>query len=233
MPQRRSTEASRSGDRSRSPAPGARKRPPARGVTAPVPARPTLPRLRSAAQTCRACELWAGATQAVLGEGTTPADAMLVGEQPGDREELEGTPFVGPAGRMLDRGLADAGIDPGRVYVTNVVKHFRYRASGKRRIHQKPDAVHVAACRPWLDAELALVRPRVRVCLGATAAHALVGRQVKVTRDRGRPLDSDLAEHVVATVHPSSLLRAPDEAARREAYAGFVADLRAVAQLLG
>jgi uracil-DNA glycosylase family protein len=200
---------------------------------APVPERLTLPRLRSAAQTCRACELWAGATQAVLGEGPTPADAMLVGEQPGDREDLEGAPFVGPAGRMLDRGLAEAGIDPARVYVTNVVKHFRYRTTrGKRRIHQKPDAVHVAACRPWLEAELQLVQPRVLVCLGATAAQALVGRHVKVTQDRGRPLDSPLAEHVVATVHPSSLLRAPDEAARREAYAGFLADLRTVAKLL-
>ena len=217
MPPRRSTENGISRD-------GAAR--------APVPARPTLPRLRSAAQTCRACELWAGATQAVLGEGTTPAEAMLVGEQPGDREDLEGAPFVGPAGRMLDRGLAEAGIDPSRVYVTNVVKHFRYRARGKRRIHQKPDAVHVAACRPWLDAELALVRPRVLVCLGATAAHALVGRHVKVTQDRGRPLDSDLAEHVLATVHPSSLLRAPDEEARRAAYAGFLADLREVAALL-
>jgi DNA polymerase len=198
-----------------------------------VPERPTLPRLRSAAQRCRACELWAGATQAVLGEGATPAAAMLVGEQPGDREDLEGTPFVGPAGRMLDRGLAEAGVDPARVYVTNVVKHFRYRARGKRRIHQKPDAVHVAACRPWLDAELALVRPRVLVCLGATAAQALIGRHVKVTQDRGRPLESDLAEHVLATVHPSSLLRAPDEAARRAGYAAFVADLEVVAALLG
>jgi len=200
--------------------------------TAPVPERLTLSRLRSAAQTCRACELWAGATQAVLGEGTTPAEAMLVGEQPGDREDLEGAPFVGPAGRMLDRGLAEAGIDPARVYVTNVVKHFRYRARGKRRIHQKPDAVHIAACRPWLDAELQLVQPRVLVCLGATAAQALIGRHVKVTQDRGRSLDSPLAEHVLATVHPSSLLRAPDEAARRDAYAAFVADLRAVAGLL-
>ena len=198
----------------------------------PVPANPTLPRLRSAAQTCRACELWAGATQAVLGEGPVHAEVMLVGEQPGDREDLEGTPFVGPAGKLLDRGLADAGIDPARVYVTNVVKHFRYRARGKRRIHQKPDAVHVAACRPWLDAELALVRPRVLVCLGATAAQALVGRHVKVTQDHGRPLDSSLAAHVIATVHPSSLLRAPDEAARRAAYAGFVEDLRAVAALM-
>jgi len=211
MPQQRSTES----------------------APAPVPERPTLPRLRSAAQTCRACELWAGATQAVMGEGAAPAEAMLVGEQPGDREDLEGEPFVGPAGKMLDRGLADAGIERSRVYVTNVVKHFRYRARGKRRIHQKPDAVHVAACRPWLDAELAIVRPRVLVCLGATAAQALVGRQVRVTVDRGRPLDSPLADFVLATVHPSSLLRAPDETARREAYAGFVADLREVAALLG
>jgi uracil-DNA glycosylase len=203
-----------------------------RSTEAPVPARPTLPRLRSAAQRCRACELWEGATQAVVGEGPTPADAMLVGEQPGDREDLEGTPFVGPAGRMLDRGLADAGIDPARVYVTNVVKHFRYRRRGKRRIHQKPDAAHVAACRPWLDAELALVRPRVLVCLGAVAAQSLVGRDVRVTRDHGRPLESDLARFVLVTVHPSSLLRAPDEQARRAAYAAFVADLKAVAALL-
>lgn len=210
--------------------------PPPRSASAlpppPVPANPTLSRLRSAAQRCRACELWAGTTQAVMGEGTTPADAMLVGEQPGDREDVEGAPFVGPAGRMLDRGLAEAGIDPARVYVTNVVKHFRYRARGKRRIHQKPDAVHVAACRPWLDAELEIVRPRVLVCLGATAAQALVGRHVKVTQDRGRPLDSPLAPHVLATVHPSSLLRAPDEAARHAAYAAFLADLRTVAALL-
>lgn len=214
------------------PRPGSTERGVAGRPPAPVPERPTLPRLRSAAQRCRACELWAGATQAVLGEGTTPSEAMLVGEQPGDREDVEGAPFVGPAGRMLDRALAEAGIDPARVYVTNVVKHFRHRARGKRRIHQKPDAAHVAACRPWLDAELEIVRPRVLVCLGATAAQALVGRQVKVTQDRGRPLDSPLAEHVIATVHPSSLLRVPDEAARREAYAAFVEDLRAVARLL-
>jgi len=199
---------------------------------APVPSRPTLPRLREAAQGCRACELWAGATQAVIGEGAPSAEAMLVGEQPGDREDVEGAPFVGPAGRMLDRALAEAGIDSGRVFVTNVVKHFRYRARGKRRIHQKPDAIHVAACRPWLDAELAIIRPRVLVCLGATAAQTLVGRHVRVTRDHGRPLDSPLAPHVLATVHPSSLLRAPDEAARREAYAGFIADLRVVGRLL-
>jgi uracil-DNA glycosylase family protein len=199
---------------------------------APVPPDPTLARLWEAAQGCRACELWEGATQAVLGTGTAPADAMLVGEQPGDREDVEGAPFVGPAGRMLDRALAEAGIERGRLYVTNVVKHFRYKARGRRRIHQRPDAVHVAACRPWLEAELQLVRPHVLVCLGATAAQALVGRHVRVTRDRGVPLDSPLAPHVVVTVHPSSLLRAPDEAARRAAYAGFVDDLSAVARLM-
>jgi DNA polymerase len=201
-------------------------------ASAPVPPDPTLPKLREAAQGCRACELWEGATQAVVGAGAAPADAMLVGEQPGDREDLEGAPFVGPAGRMLDRGLAEAGIDRERLYVTNAVKHFRYRARGKRRIHQRPDAVHVAACRPWLEAELELVRPHVLVCLGAVAAQALVGRHVRVTRDRGVPLDSPLAPHVLVTVHPSSLLRAPDEAARRAAYAAFVEDLRAVARLV-
>jgi uracil-DNA glycosylase len=199
---------------------------------APVPAQPTLPRLRSAVTECRACELWAGATQAVFGEGTARAALMLVGEQPGDREDVEGAPFVGPAGAVLDRALQEAGIDRALVYVTNVVKHFRYKARGKRRIHQRPEAVHIAACRPWLDAELAAVRPRVLVCLGATAAQALVGRHVRVTKDRGRPLDSPLADYVAVTVHPSSILRAPDEAARREAYAAFVADLRGVARVL-
>jgi len=205
---------------------------PAGRPAAPVPPDPTLPRLREAAQGCRACELWEGTTQAVLGAGAAPAGAMLVGEQPGDREDREGAPFVGPAGRMLDRGLADAGIERSRLYVTNAVKHFRYKARGKRRIHQRPDAVHVAACRPWLEAELELVRPQVLVCLGAVATQALVGRQVRVTRDRGVPLDSGLAPHVLVTVHPSSLLRAPDEAARRAAYAAFVDDLRAVARLM-
>jgi len=199
---------------------------------APVPEDPTLPRLREAVQGCRACELWQGTTQAVLGEGAADAEVMLVGEQPGDREDLEGAPFVGPAGRELDRALAEAGIERRLAYVTNVVKHFHYRQRGKRRIHQRPEAVHVAACRPWLDAELALVRPRVLVCLGAVAVQALVGRHVRVTRDRGVPLDSPLAPVVMATVHPSSILRAPDEAARRDAHAGFVADLGAVAEVL-
>lgn len=202
------------------------------GSPAPVPERPTLPRLRAAVTECRACELWAGATQAVFGAGAARAQTMLVGEQPGDREDVEGAPFVGPAGGVLDRALAEAGIDRGLVYVTNVVKHFRHEVRGKRRIHQRPEAVHVAACRPWLDAELAVVRPRVLVCMGATAAQALVGRQVRVTKDRGRALDSPLAPYVTVTVHPSSILRVPDETARREAYAAFVADLRGVARVL-
>jgi DNA polymerase len=199
---------------------------------APVPPRPTLPRLRDAVQECRACELWAGATQAVFGEGPARARVLLVGEQPGDREDLEGAPFVGPAGRLLDRALEEAGVARGDAYVTNAVKHFRYRQRGKRRIHQRPDGVHVRACRPWLDAELAVVRPQVLVCMGAVAAQALLGRDVRVTRDRGRALDSSLAPHVTVTVHPSSILRSRSDAERAEAYEAFVADLRGVAEAL-
>jgi DNA polymerase len=157
---------------------------------------------------------------------------MLIGEQPGDREDVEGKPFVGPAGRMLDRALEEAGIERGDVYVTNVVKHFRFRARGKRRIHQKPGREHIEACRPWLDAELAVVKPRVLVCLGATAAQALLGSQVRVTQDRGKPMESELAECVFVTVHPSSILRAPDAGAREEAFSAFVADLKRVAESL-
>jgi uracil-DNA glycosylase family protein len=197
-----------------------------------VPDRPTLPRLREAAAGCRACPLWEGATQTVFGEGTRTAEIVFVGEQPGDAEDRAGQPFVGPAGRVLDDALAEAGIDRKLAYVTNAVKHFKWQARGKRRIHQKPNAAELAACRPWLDAELAVVEPRVLVLLGATAAQALLGRGFRVTRERGVPVDSDLAPNVVATVHPSSILRAPDEAARREAYATFVADLRVVAKLL-
>lgn len=199
---------------------------------APVPSRPTLPRLRDAATDCRACELWAGATQVVFGEGAARADVMLVGEQPGDREDREGAPFVGPAGRLLDRALVAAEIERRLVYVTNAVKHFRYRARGKRRIHQRPDGVHIAACRPWLDAELAVVRPTVLVCLGAVAAQALVGRHVRVTQDRGRFLDSELAPRVTVTVHPSSILRAGSPEGRDEAYAAFVADLSVVGRAM-
>jgi uracil-DNA glycosylase family protein len=198
----------------------------------PVPESPTLPRLREAVQACRACSLWQGTTQAVLGEGPRKASAMLVGEQPGDREDREGHPFVGPAGGMLDRALRDAGIERDEVYITNAVKHFSYKQRGKRRIHQKPTKEQIAACRPWLDAELAVVRPRVLVCLGATAAQALIGSQVRVTRDRGEPLDSPLAECAFVTVHPSSILRAPDDEARHAAFADFVRDLERVAEAL-
>jgi DNA polymerase len=186
--------------------------------------------MRAAVQDCRACELYKGTTQAVPGEGPAKAKAMLVGEQPGDREDLEGHPFVGPAGALLDRALAEAGIERGDVYLTNVVKHFRFRARGKRRIHQRPDREHVEACRPWLDIELAAVRPRVLVCLGAVAAQGLLGSKVRVTRDRGVPLESDLAEHVLVTVHPSSILRAGD--GRQAAYEAFVHDLERVKELL-
>ena len=197
-----------------------------------VPERPTVTKLREAAAGCRACPLWKDATQTVFGEGPAKAAVVLVGEQPGDREDLEGRPFVGPAGRVLDDALADAAIDRKQVYLTNVVKHFKWKARGKRRIHQKPNAEEIAACRPWLEAELAVVKPDVLVALGATAAQALLGRGFRVTRERGVPVDSDLAPNELATVHPSSILRARDEAERRQAYEAFVADLRAVAKLL-
>jgi uracil-DNA glycosylase len=195
-----------------------------------VPSRPTLPKLRTAVQECTACELYRDATQAVLGEGPARARAMLVGEQPGDREDIEGHPFVGPAGALLDRALQEAGIDRADVYITNVVKHFRFRARGKRRIHQRPDREHVQACRPWLDAELSVVKPSVLVCLGAVAAQGLLGSHVRVTKDRGQPIDSDLADFVTVTVHPSSILRAGDE--REEAYDAFVRDLTTIAGVL-
>lgn len=197
---------------------------------APVPSRPTLPKLRRAVQDCRACELWRGTTQAVLGEGPARAALMLVGEQPGDREDIEGHPFVGPAGGVLDRGLERAGIDRSAVYLTNVVKHFRYKARGKRRIHQRPDRAHVSACRPWLDAELRVVRPRVLVCLGATSAQALLGPQVRIGRDRGRPMPSELAELVMLTIHPSAILRARDQDRRTAAMDEFVRDLTRAAR---
>jgi uracil-DNA glycosylase len=197
-------------------------------VRVPDPA--TVPKLRAAVQDCRACELYKGATQAVLGEGPAKARAMFVGEQPGDREDREGRPFVGPAGALLDRALEQAGIARPDVYVTNAVKHFRFRARGKRRIHQRPEREHVQACRPWLDAELELVRPAVLVCLGAVAAQGLLGAKVRVTRDRGKPVDSDLADFVTVTVHPSSILRAGER--RHEAYEAFVHDLERVAERL-
>ena len=202
--------------------------------TAPIPERLSFKALREAAQRCRACELWEGATQAVIGTGPAPAKArlMLVGEQPGDREDIEGEPFVGPAGRVLDEGLERAGIARSDAYVTNVVKHFRYQLRGKRRIHQTPERVHVAACRPWLEAELKLVKPEALVCLGATAAQALLGSQVRIGRDRGRPMESELAEHVTLTTHPSAILRQRGERDRAAAMEAFVEDLARIARWL-
>jgi len=197
-----------------------------------VPEHPSLSRLREAAAGCRACPLWKTGTQTVFGEGLAKAEIVFVGEQPGDREDREGRPFVGPAGRVLDEALAEAGIDRRLAYVTNAVKHFKWEARGKRRIHQKPNAEELAACRPWLDAELSVLDPQVLVALGATAAQALLGRSFRVTKQRGVRVASDLAPNVLATVHPSSILRAPGEAARREAYAAFVADLQVVRELL-
>ncbi len=198
-----------------------------------LPERLSLPSLRAAAAGCTACPLHLTGTQTVFGEGLRRARVLLVGEQPGDREDLEGRPFVGPAGRLLDEALEEAGIDRKAAYVTNAVKHFKWQARGKRRIHQKPNAAEIAACRPWLDAELAVVEPEVLVCLGATAAQALLGRGFRVTKERGRLLESELAPATLATVHPSSILRAPDDAARRRERALFVDDLRVAAEVLG
>jgi uracil-DNA glycosylase len=194
-----------------------------------IPPKPTLPKLREAAAGCRACHLWELGTQTVFGEGLTSAELVLVGEQPGDQEDLAGKPFVGPAGRLLDSALEEAGIDRKLAYVTNVVKHFKWQPRGKRRIHQKPNAAEIAACRPWLDAELSVLQPKALVCLGATAAQALLGRQFRVSRDRGVAVESDLAPVVMATVHPSSILRSDN---REQELELFVEDLRRVAEAL-
>lgn len=188
--------------------------------------------LREAAQRCRACELWEGTTQAVIGNGRRNAEVMLVGEQPGDHEDIEGLPFVGPAGRVLSEGLERAGLSRDAVFLTNVVKHFRYKARGKRRIHQRPDRAQIIACRPWLDAELELIRPAVLVCLGATAAQALLGADIRIGRDRGRAIDSDLAELVTLTTHPASILRARGTTDRRQAMDSFATDLGFVSEWL-
>jgi uracil-DNA glycosylase len=193
-----------------------------------LPERLTLDALREAAEVCHGCDLWRNATQTVFGEGPADAELMFVGEQPGDQEDKLGQPFVGPAGRIFDTALEEVGIDRSRVYVTNAVKHFKWEPRGKRRIHQKPNAAELAACRPWLDAELSVLKPRGLVCLGATAAQALLGRTFRVTKQRGTPIDSPLADVVVATIHPSAILRARDRDAE---YAGFVADLKQVALL--
>jgi uracil-DNA glycosylase len=192
----------------------------------------TLPKLREAAAGCRGCHLYEDATQTVFGAGRGRSRVMMVGEQPGDREDREGAPFVGPAGRMLDRGLADAAIERGDLYVTNVVKHFKFVQRGKRRIHQTPVMEEIRACRPWLDAELEQVRPEILICLGATAAKALLGPSFRVTKSRGKFVESELAPLVTATVHPSSILRARTDEEREAAYEQFVADLMVVAKRL-
>ena len=197
-----------------------------------IPERPTLKKLAEAVQTCTACELYKDTTQAVFGEGSNAADVLFIGEQPGDQEDRQGRPFVGPAGKLLDQGLEEAGIDRDRVYITNVVKHFNFEPRGKRRIHKKPNAEHIAACRPWLEAELQQVQPQVIVCLGATAAQAIMGRTFRLTQHRGEFFESPLAPRVTATVHPSSILRAPDDEARRQAMRGFVQDLEVIARAL-
>jgi DNA polymerase len=196
-----------------------------------LPERLNLTALREAAAGCRGCHLWQVGTQTVFGDGPAAAEAVFVGEQPGDVEDREGRPFVGPAGRLFDEALEAAGIDRSKVYVTNAVKHFKWQARGKRRIHQKPNWAEMTACRPWLEAELSVVRPRVLVLLGATAAQTLLGRQFRVTQWRGKVVDSDLAEAVTATVHPSSILRGePSE--RERNFEAFVTDLEVVARLL-
>jgi uracil-DNA glycosylase len=197
-----------------------------------IPDRASLPVLREAAAGCTACDLHKTGTQTVFGEGTRSAEVMLVGEQPGDREDLAGEPFVGPAGRLLDEALEEAGIDRRKAYVTNVVKHFKWVARGKRRIHKKPNMSEITACKPWLEAELKVVKPRALVCLGATAAQALLGADFRITKRRGEFIESDLAPLVLATVHPSSILRAPDAETRKLEQKAFTEDLAKVAREL-
>jgi uracil-DNA glycosylase family protein len=197
-----------------------------------LPVTRTLPALREAARGCEGCDLYKRATQTVFGAGPASADVMLVGEQPGDGEDKQGAPFVGPAGKFLDRALEEAGIDRSRAYVTNAVKHFKWEPRGKRRIHKKPSSRELGACRPWLEAEIAAVKPGVIVCLGATAAQALLGRDFRVTQRRGELIEQD-GQRFVATVHPSSILRAPDDESRRVEREKFVDDLRKIAAYLG
>ena len=197
-----------------------------------VPDQLSLPLLKDAAADCRACDLWKKGTQTVFGDGRARARVMFVGEQPGNEEDLTGKPFVGPAGRLFDNALDEAGIDRKQTYVTNVVKHFKWEPRGKRRIHKKPNAQEISACRPWLEAEFALVKPKVIVALGATAAQALLGPQFRVTKERGKFIESTLAPYIMATVHPSSILRAPDDETRHLEYRRFVDDLKKLARVL-
>jgi uracil-DNA glycosylase family protein len=197
-----------------------------------IPPRPTIGKLQEAARDCRACPLWKTGTQTVFGEGSRHAKVVFVGEQPGNDEDLAGKPFVGPAGKLLDKALVAAGIDRDEVYVTNTVKHFKWEPKGKRRIHKKPSGREIAACRPWLEAELEVLKPKVLVCLGATAAQALLGKDFRVSERRGEFVDSNLAESVTTTVHPSSILRAPDETTRHAEMDRFIADLKKVAKVI-
>ena len=197
-----------------------------------IPDRPTLASVREAADDCRACPLWERGTQTVFGEGSKRSKVMFIGEQPGNEEDLTGKPFVGPAGKLFDAALEEAGIERSQTYVTNVVKHFKWEPRGKRRIHKKPNSQEIAACRPWLETEIALVKPRVIVALGATAAQALLGPKFRVTKQRGQFIESDLAPYVMATVHPSSILRAPDDETRRLEYRLFIDDLKKLARVI-
>jgi len=197
-----------------------------------IPDRPTIDKVRSASKDCQACDLWRRGTQTVFGEGTKKAQLMFVGEQPGNDEDLSGHPFVGPAGKLLDRALSEAGIDRSAVYVTNVVKHFKWVAAGPRRLHKKPSSREIAACLPWLEEEIRLVQPEVLVCLGATAAQALLGRDFRVSTQSGTVVETSLAQHAVATAHPSSILRQQTDEDRHAAMDKFAADLAVVAGLL-
>jgi len=196
------------------------------------PDRKSLKAFREASHDCKACDLWERGTQTVFGEGARRAHVLFVGEQPGNEEDLSGKPFVGPAGRLFNEVLVEAGIDRAQTYVTNVVKHFKWEPRGKRRIHKKPNAGEITACRPWLEAEISLVKPKVIVCLGATAAQALLGAQFKVTKQRGQFIKSTLAPYILATVHPSSILRAPDDETRHQERRRFIDDLKKVAHVL-
>lgn len=197
-----------------------------------IPPRATLSLLKTAAADCKACDLWKKGTQTVFGDGARRANVLFVGEQPGNEEDLTGKPFVGPAGKLFDNALEEAGIDRKQTYVTNVVKHFKWEPRGKRRIHKKPNAIEIAACRPWLEAEIAVIKPEVIVALGATAAQALLGPQFRVTKQRGQFMESTLAPYVMATVHPSSILRAPDDETRRLEYRRFIDDLKKLAPVI-
>ncbi|MGH9735869.1 MAG: UdgX family uracil-DNA binding protein [Candidatus Acidiferrales bacterium] len=197
-----------------------------------VPPTTNLKKLQQASKGCKNCDLWERGTQTVFGEGEPTSKVMFIGEQPGNDEDLQGRPFVGSAGRLLDKLLVEAGVDRTKVYVTNAVKHFKWESRGKRRIHKKPNSVEITACRPWLEAEIVSIHPKVIVCLGATAAQALLGRDFRVTQHRGELLASPLAPHVMATVHPSSILRAPDDETRHEEMRRFVQDMRKIPPLL-